>query len=81
MFWFAGLLGIAIESNWVRQVLAQTLLQSSARGTNEPSSDTQYGWSFNPFPALVIGVTGATMAAHADLLDPGTSILGHHPRD
>ncbi|KAL0949662.1 hypothetical protein HGRIS_009701 [Hohenbuehelia grisea] len=73
MFWFAGLVGMGIESRRFRRWLAASTLRdvdahSSLRSPNaqdavaEPPS---YSASFNPFPALVIGVTGAAMAAHA----------------
>lgn len=68
MFCFAGLIGMGIESKRVRNWLAASTFASlsSARVEQdvvaEPSS---YSASFNPFPALVIGVTGAAMAAHA----------------
>jgi hypothetical protein len=68
MFWFAGLIGMGIESKRVRKWLAASIFSSVASSTNalqdtitEPPS---YGGSFNPLPALVIGVTGAAMAAH-----------------
>ncbi|KIJ20127.1 hypothetical protein PAXINDRAFT_68792 [Paxillus involutus ATCC 200175] len=66
MFWFAGLVGMGMESKRVRRWLAAsaTVALGPARFSNitEPAS---YRASFNPFPALVIGVTGAAMSAHA----------------
>lgn len=66
MFWFAGLVGMGIESRRVRRWLAASATTSlgsaqASRVTEPPS----YRASFNPFPALVIGVTGAAMSAHA----------------
>ncbi|KIJ56922.1 hypothetical protein M422DRAFT_88038, partial [Sphaerobolus stellatus SS14] len=63
MFWFAGLLGMALESKTVRKWLsarATSVVKSDENVTPPPS----YSGSFNPFPALVIGVTGAAMSAH-----------------
>lgn len=68
MFWFAGLIGMGIESRRIRRWLA-----SSAAGASPEASRSQeavaeppsYIFSFNPFPALCIGVTGAAMAAHS----------------
>ncbi|KAJ7610487.1 cytoplasmic protein [Roridomyces roridus] len=62
MFWFGGLLGMAIESKRLRRWFA-------AHALDTPDSESHLGSeshtvSFNPFPALVIGVTGAVMAAH-----------------
>ncbi|KAG2146682.1 hypothetical protein DEU56DRAFT_785860 [Suillus clintonianus] len=63
MFWFAGLVGMGIESKRVRRWLAAPAL--AALGPAETSEPPSYRGSFNPFPALVIGVTGAAMSAHA----------------
>ncbi|KAG2158811.1 uncharacterized protein EDB93DRAFT_1075577 [Suillus bovinus] len=63
MFWFAGLVGMGIESKRVRRWLAAPAVD--AIGPTEVSEPPSYRASFNPFPALVIGVTGAAMSAHA----------------
>ncbi len=68
MFWFAGLVGMCIEAKRVRKWLAASIFNSAASSSNTPrdaiTEPPSYGFSFNPFPALVIGVTGAAMAAH-----------------
>lgn len=66
MFWFAGLVGMGIESKTIRRWLAipAASLSSDVQG---PASPPSYRGSFNPFPALVIGVTGLAMAAHAQV--------------
>ncbi|KAA1466252.1 hypothetical protein DENSPDRAFT_831039 [Dentipellis sp. KUC8613] len=67
MFWFAGLLGMAIESRVMRRWFAAISTAAIKKGSlsreavAEPAS---YSGSFNPFPALVIGITGAAMSAH-----------------
>lgn len=58
---------MAIESKtlrrWVASSTTSALKPSQSSGhVAEPPS---YTASFNPFPALVIGITGAAMAAHA----------------
>ncbi|KAF7373849.1 hypothetical protein MSAN_00596800 [Mycena sanguinolenta] len=58
---FAGLVGIAIESKTVRKWLS-ALTVDAPETVSEPAD---YRPSFNPFPALVIGITGSVMAAHA----------------
>lgn len=63
MFWFAGLVGMGIESRRVRRWLAAPA--AAAVGPAKASEPPSYRGSFNPFPALVIGVTGAAMSAHA----------------
>ncbi|KAF8914068.1 cytoplasmic protein [Gymnopilus junonius] len=69
MFWFAGLLGMGIESKTVRKWLASSTFAASSSSSDIPQEAVEepasYLGSFNPFPALVIGVTGAAMAAHA----------------
>ena len=68
MFWFAGLMGMGLESKAVRRWMATASVAASGRGKYGVESETEplsYSGSFNPFPALVIGVTGAAMAAHA----------------
>jgi hypothetical protein len=68
MFWFAGLVGMGIESKRVRRWLAASAsatLKSTAGPPETVAEPPSYISSFNPFPALVIGVTGAAMSAHA----------------
>ncbi|KZP04352.1 hypothetical protein FIBSPDRAFT_767567 [Athelia psychrophila] len=65
MFWFAGLIGMGIESKRVRKWLAALSLQSASNSAEASAEPPSYIASFNPFPALVIGVTGAAMSAHA----------------
>lgn len=68
MFWFAGLLGMAIESKTVREWLASSTISAlspSKRNQEAVAEPPTYITSFNVFPALVIGTTGAAMAAHA----------------
>ncbi|KII95321.1 hypothetical protein PLICRDRAFT_210261 [Plicaturopsis crispa FD-325 SS-3] len=70
MFWFAGLVGMALESKTVRRWLASSVSISSSAKDSSLTGDAlqdppSYISSFNPFPALVIGVTGAAMSAHA----------------
>ena len=59
--------GMGIESKRIRKWLASSTF-SSLGGNRLPLNAIEeppsYSGSFNPFPALVIGVTGAAMAAH-----------------
>ncbi|TKY88611.1 hypothetical protein EX895_002600 [Sporisorium graminicola] len=102
MFWFAGLMGMLLETKTIRNMLSFPIAyhhvaavplrearrrrrghsrrsgeQLSRRGHGEAAADADldmlveaqtqpasYSASFNPFPALVIGVTGVAMAAH-----------------
>ncbi|KAI0693814.1 hypothetical protein BC835DRAFT_1275468 [Cytidiella melzeri] len=67
MFWFAGLIGMAIESKRVRRWLASSsaaALPPATRSQEAVAEPPSYIASFNPFPALCIGITGAAMAAH-----------------
>ncbi|KAF8324437.1 uncharacterized protein EI90DRAFT_2934701 [Cantharellus anzutake] len=62
MFWFAGLAGMALESRRVRRLLSLSAFSDGSLALR--TEPTSYTGSFNPFPAIVIGVTGAAMAAH-----------------
>lgn len=85
MFWFAGLMGLLIETRWIRDLVSfpvalyhPSAAPASSRraprsGNNSEEEDElvaaqtappSYSGSFNPFPALVIGVTGIAMSAH-----------------
>ncbi|EPQ27560.1 uncharacterized protein PFL1_04698 [Pseudozyma flocculosa PF-1] len=92
MFWFVGLLGLLLETGWVRRLLSLPIAYShtaaiplsevrrrgkgGVRARGEGAGDdldslvdaqrqpASYSFSFNPFPALVIGVTGLAMSAH-----------------
>lgn len=63
MFWFAGMLGMALESTAFRNWLASSA-KSVIKPDHQVNQPPSYAGSFNPFPALVIGVTGAAMSAH-----------------
>jgi len=68
MFCFAGLVGMGIESRRVRKWLGHSVfpISQSSNSPQEAIEEPQsYRGSFNPFPGLVIGVTGAAMSAHA----------------
>ncbi|PKI83532.1 hypothetical protein MVES1_002810 [Malassezia vespertilionis] len=72
MFWFVGLVGMGMESVRVRTLLSRAIVRTHpsalpAQDGDELRAQTpppSYVASFNPFPALVIGVTGVAMAAH-----------------
>ena len=67
MFWFAGMIGMGLESRRLRRWLATVSiasLKASSGDNNAVAEPASYRGSFNPFPALVIGVTGAAMSAH-----------------
>ncbi|KAG6817196.1 hypothetical protein H0H87_011554 [Tephrocybe sp. NHM501043] len=68
MFCFAGLVGMGIESKRIRNWLAASTfasIRTEHGGQDAIEEPASYSASFNPFPALVIGVTGSAMAAHA----------------
>jgi hypothetical protein len=67
MFWFAGLVGMGLESRRLRRwlsAISATSVKASRRNSGAVAELGGYGGGFNPFPALVIGVTGAVMSAH-----------------
>lgn len=72
MYWFGGLIGMALESRRIRKLIALSAFRPGSRALKSPTPHdpsglglpATYSGSFNPFPALIIGVTGAAMAAH-----------------
>ncbi|KAI0650208.1 hypothetical protein C8Q79DRAFT_371855 [Trametes meyenii] len=67
MFWFAGLVGMGIESKTIRRWLAAgatAAVPATSRSQEAIAEPPSYVGSFNPFPALCIGITGAAMSAH-----------------
>ncbi|KZO92141.1 hypothetical protein CALVIDRAFT_487969 [Calocera viscosa TUFC12733] len=64
MFWFAGLTGMALESNFVRRMLSKPALVQTGHPESEVPQPPSYRGSFNPFPAMCVGITGMAMSAH-----------------
>jgi hypothetical protein len=64
MYWFVGIIGMALESGVFRSLLSAPALHADSRSPDSIAEPPSYRASFNPFPALVIGVTGAAMSAH-----------------
>ncbi|KAK4704761.1 hypothetical protein P7C70_g1445, partial [Phenoliferia sp. Uapishka_3] len=64
MFWFAGALGMLMESRKIRSWLAQTAIAASDRHVEDIVEPASASFSFNPFPAFIIGVTGVAMSTH-----------------
>ncbi|KDQ16101.1 hypothetical protein BOTBODRAFT_31175 [Botryobasidium botryosum FD-172 SS1] len=64
MFWFAGLVGMGLESGLIRRLLSAPAVHADGRAREQIPQPASALGSFNPFPALVIGVTGAAMSAH-----------------
>lgn len=77
IFWFAGIMGMILETKIFKNLLALpvALKQSDINGRDNseitceeavalPAKPPSYNFSFNPFSALVIGITGVAMAAH-----------------
>lgn len=62
MFAFGGLAGCLLESVRVRSLLGSVV--STNKGNGRVREPPTYAFSFNPFPALVIAITGLAMAAH-----------------
>jgi len=73
MFWFVGLVGMGLESKYVRNVLGYAAIMRNPAAAHAQSGlclvesqeqPPSYAGSFNPFPAFVIGATGMAMALH-----------------
>lgn len=59
MFWFGGLSGMGLESKTIRRLLATSATQrynSQSKNRKPLPAPKSYSFSFNPFPALVIGI-------------------------
>ncbi|GAA5858169.1 hypothetical protein JCM1840_001068 [Sporobolomyces johnsonii] len=64
MFWAAGALGMLLESRTIRSWLSTPAVQASGQEAERVAPPSSASFSFNPFPALVIGITGVAMSAH-----------------
>ncbi|MCJ1390863.1 hypothetical protein MMC18_003724 [Xylographa bjoerkii] len=76
MFFCGGLCGILIESRAIRDVLNSTLVSSSPT-TSSPAlwqPPTTYGFSTNPFPAIIILLLGMLMSGHHQSLIVSTKL-------
>jgi hypothetical protein len=80
MFWFGGMVGMAIESSRFKRWLGASVYESHPAGTQIPEPPS-YKASFNPLPAIIIGVTGAAMSAHHQtyLFQVGISVFPNRP--
>ncbi|KAM0791382.1 hypothetical protein ACM66B_005847 [Microbotryomycetes sp. NB124-2] len=67
MFWFAGMLGMMLESKTVRQCLQAPIYAVSSVDRARIAQPASAASSFNPFPSIIIGTTGIAMSAHAQL--------------
>ncbi|KAK4053903.1 hypothetical protein OIO90_003740 [Microbotryomycetes sp. JL221] len=67
MFWFAGILGMMLESKKFRQWLQTPVYAVSSVDRSRISPPASASFSFNPFPSIIIGTTGVAMSAHAQL--------------
>ncbi|KAJ9121488.1 hypothetical protein QFC22_002104 [Naganishia vaughanmartiniae] len=64
MFWFGGLSGMGLESRSLRRLLGTGAVPGAAGKKGKVVEPKSYSFSFNPFPALVIGILGIAMSAH-----------------
>lgn len=64
MFWGAGAVGMLLESRTVRAWMSQGAALATRRPLAQIAPPASYSFSFNPFNAVVIGITGVAMAAH-----------------
>jgi hypothetical protein len=92
MFWFAGLIGMGMEAETLKKWLASAIVGTAKNGgrarAKELAKPPTYSASFNPFPALVIGVVSFLMSTsppkqQADRIRPplyqlGVAMSAHH---
>lgn len=72
MFWWCGLVGMLIESKRVRNWLTSSF--RAAFGEPQETPTMSHRASFNPFPALVIALTGVSMGNHHQSTEFSTGI-------
>lgn len=60
MFFFGGGMGLLLESTLARKLLAAPVAIMDGRGFRSIEKPPTWSGSFNPFPALVIGVVSRT---------------------
>ncbi|SCV71976.1 BQ2448_4670 [Microbotryum intermedium] len=65
MFCFAGLLGMLLESHKIRSLLSTMTVTMSSNSEDRITQPPSTRFSFNPFPAIIVGTTGIAMSAHA----------------
>ncbi|ORX47404.1 hypothetical protein DM01DRAFT_253043 [Hesseltinella vesiculosa] len=59
MWWWCGLIGLLVESRALRRLLERHVLKTPLDAT-----ETKQSYSFNPFPALTVMLTGISMGNH-----------------
>jgi hypothetical protein len=64
LFWFGGLLGLLLELPAARRILSTAVLRLDGRPLADVPKPPSWTGCFNPFPALVIGITGLAMSNH-----------------
>jgi hypothetical protein len=76
MFWFGGMSGMGLESRVIRRLLASSAVRGKIGKTvKEPKS---YSFSFNPFPALVIGIVSDQHSTCSDVLTTSSIARDRH---
>ncbi|KAI8075305.1 hypothetical protein BC940DRAFT_287975 [Gongronella butleri] len=61
MWWWCGLIGLLVESRALRRLLERQVLKTPL---DVPKHEVQQTYSFNPFPALTVMLTGISMGNH-----------------
>ncbi|KAI8331541.1 hypothetical protein BC941DRAFT_474879 [Chlamydoabsidia padenii] len=61
MWWWCGLVGLLVESRSLRRLLERSVLNTPL---NVPRQEPHQTYSFNPFPALTLLLTGISMGNH-----------------
>jgi hypothetical protein len=59
MFFGGGLMGLALESTYARNLLVTSVASLDGRRLSKIDKPPTWSGSFNPFPALVIGLVSA----------------------
>ncbi|CAO3635744.1 unnamed protein product [Cunninghamella blakesleeana] len=73
MWWWCGLIGLLVESRSLRRLLERSILNSSSSLQQQTEKQRQT-YSFNPFPALTVMITGISMGNHHQETQYGTKV-------
>lgn len=71
MWWWCGLIGLLVESRSLRRLLERSILNTPLRVNRHESRQS---YSFNPFPALTVMITGISMGNHHQDTQYGTKV-------
>lgn len=79
LFFFGGGLGLVLESSLARNLLAAPVAILDGRGIRNVEKPPTWTGSFNPFPALVIGVVSRNAPPTSTASETGLTMFSSFP--